>query len=223
MHWPSKCYFGGVTRRDQSRKLVVGISLLLALGTGVTSGCAGTLDLKGLGDDRLSDGFGQVLLWRIRFVDHTGSLGGIPRFWFAVHKPGRDLVAEMPNPDTWTSRTFEDGNRLYEAAYTMQSRAGRMELETGTYAARGTGGGRGARSLLGDTVLRLTFAPPIALEPHPGESTHLGILRIEINEITDKGEVTFTQTIEHDRVLEQADREAFRSRYPAVASQLHAN
>jgi hypothetical protein len=53
--------------------------------------------------------------------------------------------------------------------------------------------------------------------------THLGILRIEINEVKGKGEVLFTQVIEHDRIVEQADHETFRSRYPAVARGLRTN
>ena len=177
-------------------------------------------ELKSLGDDRLDDGFGQVLLWRVRLVDHTGTLGGIPRFSLAIHKPGKDLVAEIPGPDTSTNRTFEDGTRQYEAAYTTESRAYPMEIETGTYTARG---GNRAPSPLGGTLLRLVFAPPIAVAPKLGELTHLGILRIEINEVKGKGEVIFTQAIEHDRVVEQADHETFRSRYPTVAAGLRSN
>jgi hypothetical protein len=138
------------------------MSLLLALATALTSGCAGMFDLKSLGDDRLDDGFGQILLWRVRLVDHTGTLGGIPRFWLAIHKPGRDLVAELPSPDSWTSRTVEDGNRLYEAVYVTESRAYPMEIETGTYVARGS---NRTPTPMGGTLLRLVFAPPIAVVP----------------------------------------------------------
>jgi hypothetical protein len=35
--------------------------------------------------------------------------------------------------------------------------------------------------------------------------------------------VIFTQALAHDRVVEQADVEAFRSRYPAIARKLRSN
>ena len=157
--------------------------LVLALGTGGPSGCAGMYELKSLGNDRLDDGFSQVLLWRVRLVDHTGTLRGIPRFWLAIHKPEKELVAEIPSPDNWTSRTFEDGTSLYEATYTTESRAYPMDIETGTYTARSST--RTPMPLTG-TRLWLLFAPPIAVASVPGQLTHLGILHIEITDLKGK-------------------------------------
>jgi hypothetical protein len=126
----------------------------------------------------------------------------------------------MPSPDSWTTSTFEDGTSLYEAAYTTESRAFPMEIISGGYVARGSN--RAPSPLMG-TFLRLVFAPPIAVAPSPGQLTHLGILRIEITDLKGKGQVIFTQTLEHDQVVEQADVKAFRSRRPAVARELHSN